>query len=83
MINVQDITDNMLLNVIQEGHEIEWNFFALKVMILRLRLKLNMSGYNEAAKQECYADLRSLFRKSSNIPSAKRDLKIIFERFSQ
>jgi hypothetical protein len=83
MINVQEISDSVLWRVIKEGHEVEWNFYALKVMIMRLRLKLKMSGHVETVKQECYTDMRGLFRKSGNIPSAKKDLQIIVERFMQ
>jgi len=81
MVDIQEITDDILFRLINESQEIEWNFFALKVMILRLRLKLSMSGYNETTKQQCYADLRDLFRKSAGIPSAKKDLQTILEHF--
>ena len=59
-----------------------WNLFALKVMISRLRLKLTMSKNEENAIKECYADLRDLLRRSYNIPNAKKDLQIIAERFT-
>jgi len=84
MINIHDISDNTLFRVINEGHEVEWNFYALKVMIMRLKLKLKMAGHDEeTVKQECYTNMRGLFHKSNNIPSAKKDLQIIAERFEK
>jgi len=59
---------------------LEWNFFALKVMISRLKLKLVMTN-NEVLISECCSDIRDLLIKSSNIPNAKKDLQLIVERF--
>ena len=81
MINIQDISDQTLFRVINEGGDMNWKFFALKVMISRLKLKLTMSGNKEEVKQQCYTDLRELFLKSNNIPNAKNDLQIIMEQF--
>ena len=81
MIDIQDIPDQMLFRVINEGGNINWNFFALKVVIARLKLKLSASGVNEATMHQCCTDLREFFRKSSNITHAKNDFKIIMERF--
>ena len=83
MINIQNITDEMLYKVINGSQDIAWNFYALKVMIMRLRLKLSMTVNSKEAEQQCYAELRELFRKSCNIPSAKKDLQIIMEQFGE
>ena len=82
MIDIQDISDEILFRVINEGGDINWNFFAIKVMISRLRLKLLMSNNKEDVMQACYSDLRELFRKSSNIPNAMKDIQMILERFA-
>lgn len=81
MINIQDISNQTLFQVISKGQDVEWNFYALKVMIMRLRLKLSMAGNDERVAQTCYNELRELFIKSENIPSAKKDLQVIVERF--
>jgi hypothetical protein len=78
MADIRDIPDDVLLRIISEGGEINWNFLALKVMILRLKLKLSMMD-NETVRQQCCNDLRELFRKSSLIPNAKKDLQMIVE----
>ena len=83
MINIQDISDHTLLCVINKGGDINWNFFALKVMISRLRLKLIMSDNKEEAMQQCCDELRELFQKSKNIPNANNDLKIIVDKFGE
>ena len=80
MINAKEINDSTLFRIITESDDINWNFFALKVMITRLKLKLSMLN-NEKTRQECFADLRDLFNKSVNIPNAKKDFQIIAERF--
>ena len=83
MINIQDISDQTFCRVINENNDISWNFFALKVMISRLKLKLLMSDNKIETLQQCCAELRELFRKSSNIPNAKNDLQIIVEKFGE
>jgi len=81
MTNIQDITDNTLFRVITESGDVHWNFLALKVIISRLKLKLRMANDSSEALQECYVELRELFRRSGNIPSAKEDMRIVVERF--
>jgi len=83
VINIQDISDQTLFRVINKGYDIEWNFYALKVIITRLRLMLSMSGNDNNVVQKCCTELRELFCKSENIPSAKKDLQIIVELFSE
>ena len=82
-MNIQDISDETLFRVINEGDDMNWNFFALKVMISRLKLKLTISDNKEEAMQQCFTDLRELFSKSSSIPNAKNDLQIIMEQFGK
>ena len=86
MIDVQNIPDQTFLRVISEGKDLNWEFFALKVMISRLKLKLSMTAHEEAPKreltqQQCCKEMRDLFSKSRNIPNAKKDLQIIIELF--
>ena len=83
MTEINNISDETLYRIINEGADVNWNFFALKVMITRLRLKLKMSATNneEDMLQQCFADIRDLFLRSNNIPNAKKDLQIIEEMF--
>jgi hypothetical protein len=81
MINIEDITDDALFRVITEGRGVKWNFFALEVMISRLKLMITMSNSKELTKQRCISDLREMFTKSKLIPSAKKDLNLIIELF--
>ena len=77
MADIQNITDKTLFRIINEGGEVSWNFFALKVMISRLKLKLSMTNNSETTLEECYKDLRELFARSHKIPNATKDLQII------
>ena len=79
MNNLNNIPDEALMRIITETG-VDWNFFALKVMISRLRLKLSMSN-DEETTQQCCNELRELLYKSRNIPNAIIDLHIIRERF--
>jgi len=81
MVDIQKISDKTLFRVINEGSDVKWNFFALKVMISRFKLKLSMTNNNENVLQECYADLRDLFHRSQNIPNAMKDLHLIVDLF--
>ena len=82
MINIQDISDQTLLRVINEGGDVDWKFFALKVMISRLKLKLTISDEAEAV-QQCCNEMRDLLRRSRSVPNAKKDVQYIFEHFCQ
>jgi hypothetical protein len=83
MEDIQNISDGTLFRVISEGGDVKWNFFALKVMISRLKLKLSMTNNNGKVLQDCYDDLRDLFHRSQNIPNAMKDLQIIVEQFGE
>jgi hypothetical protein len=80
-MNLTDITDDMLFRAINESYDIEWSFLALKVMILRLRLKLTMTNYSESAKKQCCEEMRTLLTKSIRIPSARKDIELIKYHF--
>jgi len=88
MTNINDITDATLLRVISEGSDKNWEFFAVKVMISRLKMKLSLA-YNrnandfEQIKQQCCNEMRDLFGKSKHIPNARNDLNIIAEQFGK
>ena len=81
MTNITDISDSALIRIINESDSINFNFFALKVMISRLKLKLSLGHNDEDTQHECVNDLRDLFRKSKNIPNAIKDMQMIIEKF--
>ena len=82
MIGIQDISDEALVRVINEGGDVKWNFYALKVMISRLKLKLQLAEDKEIIRQ-CCLEMRDLLNRSKSIPNANKDVKIILERFIQ
>ena len=83
MANIEDITDDILFRVITESTDVHWSFFALNVMISRLKLTIAMSEDKEEAKRQCISDLRELFTRSRVIPNAKKDLNLIIELFGK
>jgi hypothetical protein len=74
---IDQIPDCLYLQIIFETKDCEWNFFALKINLTRLRLKINMFNHSEAVKHECCNELRGLLKKSVNIPNAREDLNKI------
>ena len=86
MINLQDISDKTLFRVINESSGVNWNFFALQVMISRFKLKLSMIDENKVKQreemiQQCCSEMRELFFKYKNIPNAIKDIQTIMQRF--
>ncbi|MCL2072621.1 MAG: hypothetical protein FWH18_01770 [Marinilabiliaceae bacterium] len=79
MKNIQEISDKTLYRLITDCNDVNWNFFALKVMISRLKLKLSMDSSAETI-HNCCNELRELLHKSKGIPNAIKDLKIISDR---
>ena len=79
-MDTQEISDDILFRVITESSDVSWNFYALKVIISRLKLKLHLTNDEEAVRESC-GEIRALLNKSINIPNAKKDVKIILERF--
>jgi len=83
LINIQDISDQTLLRVITEGGDVDWKFFALKVMISRLKLKLHYMADDQDIVQQCCTEMRELLKRSRNVPNATKDLLLIIEQYSQ
>ena len=79
-MDLEKISDDTLFRVITESGDINWSFYALKVIISRLKLKLHLTNNEEAVRESC-GEIRALLKKSMNIPNAKKDIQIIMERF--
>ena len=75
--NIDKISNDVLKNVILNPNNHNWKFFAIKVILTRLNLKMKMNAGNEAIMLECCNELRDLLRKSSNVPNSQSDLEII------
>ncbi len=74
---IDKIPDNVLVHVIRHSNDYLWNFLAVKIILTRLNLKIIMRGNDLSALPECCDELRSLLKKSTNIPNARADLKQI------
>ncbi|MDR0714060.1 MAG: hypothetical protein LBF89_07380 [Bacteroidales bacterium] len=75
---IDQIPDRIYLKIIFETQDYTWKFFALKINLTRLRLKINMFNNSDTVKIECCNELRGLLKKSVNIPNARDDLDKIF-----
>jgi len=71
---IDKIPNDVLLKVITHSKDYSWNFFALKIILTRLNIKLSM---NNKAVQECCDELRNLLKKSINVPNSQTDLNTI------
>ena len=81
MTNIAETIDNipndMLINVIRNSNDFTWNFFAMKIILTRLKLKITMSDGDNTIFPECCNELKNLLKKSINIPNSQADLKQI------
>jgi len=88
MIDIENISNNTLLCVIKDDNYENWEFFALKVLISRFKLKLSMIDEHKVKQrkemaQQCCAEMRELLVKSQFIPRAYSDLQTIMERYGE
>jgi len=83
MTNIADtidsISNDMLLHVIRNSNEFTWNFFAMKIILTRLKLKISMTegDCGKSILSECCEELRNLLKKSVNVPNSQADLRQI------
>ena len=63
--------------IILNSNDFIWNFFAIKIILTRLNLKLKMFPNNPLLMEQCCAELRELLKKSVNVPNAQKDMKLI------
>ena len=74
---IDRIPDKVLIHFIRNSKDFSWNFLAMKIILIRLKLQINMQEGNEDILSQCCAELRNLLKKSINIPSSRDDLKQI------
>ena len=74
---IENIPNDTLVYVICNSNSFTWNFFALKIILTRLNLKMSMDLNSNDVKMECCNELRNLLKKSVNVPNSQSDLKQI------
>jgi hypothetical protein len=77
MTEIDKIPDSVWNYIILHSKEFSWNFLAVKIMLARLNLKIDMHKDNKNIIGECCGELRGLLKKSVNIPNARTDLEQI------
>jgi len=75
--SIENIPNDTLIHVICNSNSFSWNFFALKIMLTRLNLKMSMNANRKDILMECCDELRNLLKKSVNVPNSQTDLKQI------
>ena len=71
------IPDDRLIHVICNPNDFIWNFFAMKIILTRLNMKVAMYKNDNSVLPECCDELRNLLKKSVNVPNSQADLKQI------
>ena len=74
---IDNISDDKLIQVICNSHDFTWNFFAMKIILTRLNLKIAMHKGDKSILPGCCDELRNLLKKSANVPNSQADLKLI------
>jgi len=74
---IDRIPDDKLIHVISHSNNFTWNFFALKIILTRLNLKITMCKDDKSILPECCDELRNLLKKSANVPNSQTDLNQI------
>ena len=74
---IERIPDDMLIHVIRHSNEYTWHFFAMKIILTRLSMKMKMHDNDQSVMPECCSELRNLLRKSANVSNSQADLKQI------
>jgi len=79
---IDSIPNDTLAQVIVNSNNYTWNFFALKIILTRLKLKLSMYNDDNEVLAGCCDELRNLLKKSVNVPNSQTDLKQILSLVS-
>lgn len=74
---IDNIPNDMLVHVIRNSNNFTWNFFAMKIILTRLNMKLKMNDKDQSVASECCSELRNLLKKSISVPNSQADLKQI------
>jgi len=74
---IDRIPNDRLLHVICNSNDFNWNFFAMKIILTRLNMKITMYNNDNSILHVCCDELRNLLKKSVNVPNSQADLKQI------
>ena len=74
---IDKIPDDKLIYVICNPNDFTWNFFAMKIILTRLNMKVAMYKDDNSVLPGCCDELRNLLKKSVNVPNSQADLKQI------
>lgn len=72
-MEIPNISNDVLAAVVQGKINCEFDFLALKILLLRLRLKVSQDP-SPTTLQACIAELKALFVKFAKIPVLHNDL---------
>lgn len=74
---IDNIPNEVLIHVIRHSTDFSWNFFALKIILTRLNLKILMYKGDSSVFPECCDELKNLLKQSACVPNSQADLKQI------
>ena len=74
---IDRIPNDKLIHVIRHSNDFSWNFFAMKIILTRLNLKIAIHKDDKSILPECCDELRNLLKNSVNVPNSQADLKQI------
>jgi len=74
---INKIPNDKLIHVIRHSNDFTWEFFAMKIILTRLNLKIAMFKGDESILSGCCDELRNLLKKSVNVPHSQADLNQI------
>ncbi len=72
-MGISEISDDVWTDVLLGKVNFEFECLAVKILLARLRIRLN-TDTSPAAVQQCTAELKALFIKLEYLPSVKNDL---------
>ena len=72
---IDKIPDDRLIHVIRHPNDYPWDFLAMKIILTRLNMEILMHEKdNPTVLSECCDEVRTLLKKSFNIPHAREDI---------
>jgi hypothetical protein len=74
---IDKISNDKLIHVIRHSNDFTWDFFAMKIILTRLNMKIALYKDDQSILPGCCDELRNLLKKSANVPHSQEDLKKI------
>ena len=73
-MEIEKIPEQVWLDLVTDSKSCQLEFLAANILLARLKLKVKQ---NPSSAGNCAVELRDLFRTSSHLPRAKKDLATI------